>query len=203
MAKVSVIIPVYNKEDYIERCLDSIKNQTKSDEVEIIIINDGSTDNSEKVIQEYIAKQENNNKIKYFSKKENQGIAKTRNFGIEKATCEYILFVDADDYIDSQLIEKLYKYMDEHIDLIKFKMQKVNKKGEILEKIEGPIFEKIKGEEAFNKLYSKDVLIDSPCIYLIKKDLFDKYDFKFQQTYHEDFGLIPIIYIIMYKWKIV
>ena len=108
MAKISVIVPVYNTSKYICKCLDSLINQTIKNEIEIIIVNDGSTDNSEEIIKNYIEKQENKNLIKYY-KKQNEGIAKTRNFGIEKATGEYILFVDSDDYIDNKLIEKLEK----------------------------------------------------------------------------------------------
>ena len=195
MPKVSVIVPVYNTGKYIEKCLNSILNQTIKNETEIIIINDGSTDNSEEIIQNYIEKQQSPNYIKYFSKK-NEGIAKTRNFGIKKATSEYILFVDSDDYIDKQLLEKLKPYIDKHIDIIKFKLQKVDEMGQILEKVTGPIFEEMIGEEAFSKMFSQDVLLDSPCVYLIKKELFMKYNFKFQQTYHEDFGLIPILLLV-------
>ena len=191
---LSVIVPVYNTAKYIEKCLDSLVNQTKKDKIEIILINDGSTDNSDEVIKKYISRLENENKkmLKYYSK-ENEGIAKTRNYGIEKATSEYVMFVDSDDYIDTQLVEKLEKYMEQKIDLIKFKLQKVNENGEVIEKIDGPVFDEVTGEQAFNCLYSKDVLLDSPCVYVIKKELFTKNNFKFKQTYHEDFGLIPLI----------
>lgn len=195
MAKVSVIVPVYNTGKYVEKCLDSLIHQTIKEELEIIIVNDGSTDNSEEMIQNYIQKQQNQDNIKYFAKK-NEGIAKTRNFGVEKATNEYILFVDSDDYIDTQLIEKLNPYMDQHVDLIKFKLQRVNEVGKVLEKIEGPTFEEMAGEKAFSHMFSQDVLLDSPCIYLIKRELFTKNNFKFQQTYHEDFGLIPLILLV-------
>ena len=104
MTKISVIVPVYNTGKYIKRCLDSIVNQTIESEIEIIVINDGSTDDSDERIKEYIRKKDCKAKIKYYSK-ENEGIAKTRNFGIEKATGDYILFVDSDDYIKSELIE--------------------------------------------------------------------------------------------------
>ena len=175
MARVSVIVPVYNTGKYVEKCLNSLTNQTIKDELEIIIINDGSTDNSEEVIKEYIKNQKRQELIKYYAK-QNEGIAKTRNFGVEKATSEYIMFVDSD--------------------LIKFKLQRVNENGRIIEKVPGPIFENITGEEAFNIMFSEDVLIDSPCVYLIKRELFTKYDLKFRQTYHEDFGLIPIIILV-------
>ena len=192
MTKISVIVPVYNTGKYIKRCLDSIVNQTIESEIEIIVINDGSTDDSDERIKEYIRKKDCKAKIKYYSK-ENEGIAKTRNFGIEKATGDYILFVDSDDYIKSELIEKLQPYIEQKIDLIKFKLQKVNQNGEILEKIEGPIFEEANGQEAFNKMYSEDILLDSPCVYLIKKEVFKNE--KFEQTYHEDFGLTSLIIV--------
>ena len=193
MPKISIIIPVYNAEKHIEKCLDSLMIQTIKEKIEIIIINDGSTDNSEKVIKGYIEKH-GVDKIKYYSKK-NEGVAKARNFGIEKATSNYIFFVDSDDYISEQTIEKIKPYIDENIDLIKFKLQRVNQKGEIIEKVDGPIFEKTTGQEAFDKMYSEDKLIDSPCVYIMKKELFTKNNFKFQRTYHEDFGLIPLIIV--------
>ena len=166
MARVSVIVPVYNTGKYVEKCLNSLTNQTIKDELEIIIINDGSTDNSEEVIKEYIKNQKRQVLIKY-NAKQNEGIANTRNLGVEKATSEYIMFVDSDDYVDVKLVEKLMPYIDNNVDLIKFKLQRVNENGRIIEKVPGPIFENITGEEAFNIMFSEDVLIDSPCVYLI------------------------------------
>lgn len=191
MSKVSIIVPVYNTSKQLRNCLDSLVNQTNKD-IEIIIINDGSTDDSESIIKEYLKKYEN--LITYYSK-ENEGIAKTRNFGIEKAKSDYILFVDSDDYIDIHLIEKLMPYINKKIDLIKFKLQRVNENGDVLEKVDGPVFDEMSGGEAFNRLYSEDVLIDSPCVYLINKKLFMENKFKFKRTYHEDFGLIPLIIV--------
>lgn len=193
MKKISIIIPVYNREKEIEKCLESVINQKNIEEIEVIIINDGSTDNSENIILNYI---QNHQKIdiKYIQK-ENEGIAKTRNLGIKKANGKYIMFVDSDDYIDKNLIEKLDKYINEDIDLIKFKLQRVDKKGNILEKVDGPVFDKISGEEGFNKLYYTDLLLDSPCVYIIKKEIFEKNNFEFKGTYHEDFGLIPLVIV--------
>ena len=192
MPKISFIVPVYNTGLYIKKCLDSIINQTFKEEIEIILIDDGSTDNSDELIKEYIEKNNSKDIIKYYTK-ENEGIAKTRNFGIDKANGEYIFFVDSDDYIDKETIKKLKPYIDEDIDMIKFKLQRIDKNNNILEKVDGPIFTKISGEEAFNILYSEDVLLDSPCVYVIKRNLFTKNNFKFNRTYHEDFGLIPLI----------
>lgn len=195
MSKISIIIPVYNTGKHIEKCLNSIINQTKKIDLEVIIINDGSTDNSEEVITKYIQKNKDNINIKYFAK-ENEGVAKTRNFGIEKSASEYIMFLDSDDYLKYNSLEILENYIEQDIDLIKFKLQRVDEQDNIIEKVDGPIFNKITGQEAFNKLYGTDVLLDSPCVYVMKRKLFTDNNFKFQRTYHEDFGLIPFIILV-------
>lgn len=192
MTKISIIIPVYNTGKHIEKCLNSIKNQTRKIDLEVIIINDGSTDNSENIVKQYIEKHKEFLNIKYYSK-ENEGVAKTRNFGIEKATSDYIMFLDSDDYIEPETFETLEKYIEQDIDLIKFKLQRVDEKDNVVEKVDGPVFDKITGQEAFDELYGEDVLLDSPCVYIIKKKLFTENNFKFQGRYHEDFGLIPFI----------
>lgn len=187
MPKLSVIVPVYNTEKQLEKCLNSLKDL---EDTEIIVINDGSEDNSEKIIYEHM--QDN---MKYYSKP-NTGIADTRNFGIEHATGDYILFVDSDDYIETNLLDKLYIYIQDNIEVIKFKLQRVNTDGKILEKVDGSVFEKQTGEDAFSRLYSTDVLLDSPCVYLFKREYLLENNFKFKVgTYHEDFGLVPLIII--------
>ena len=102
--KVSVIVPVYNVEKYIEKCLDTLSKQT-IDSLEVIIVNDGSPDNSEKIIKTYINKYKN---MKYFVK-ENGGLSDARNFGIKKATGEYIAFLDSDDYVTKDMYQKMYE----------------------------------------------------------------------------------------------
>ena len=94
MPKVSVIIPVYNTEKYLKKCLDSVCNQTLSD-IEIICIDDCSTDNSLNILKEYTLK---DNRIKLIEFKENKGAAVARNTGIDEAKGEYIGFIDSDDY---------------------------------------------------------------------------------------------------------
>lgn len=103
MPKISVIIPVYNTEKYLKECLDSIINQTLKD-IEIIIINDGSPGNADEICKKYAEK---DSRIKYFSKK-NEGVAIARNFGISKATGNYIYCVDSDDTIKKNLIQEIY-----------------------------------------------------------------------------------------------
>lgn len=101
MVKVSVIVPIYNSEKYLKRCIDSLVNQTLSD-MEFILINDGSTDSCDSIINSY-----NDSRIKYF-KRSNHGIGATRNFGIDHAVGEFIGFLDSDDYVDADMYEKMY-----------------------------------------------------------------------------------------------
>lgn len=101
MVKVSIIVPVYNAEGYIEKCLNSLINQTLK-EIEIIAVDDGSTDNTPKLLMKY------KDKIKIIHQK-NQGVATARNRGLEYAKGEYIAFVDSDDWVDKNMIKKLYQ----------------------------------------------------------------------------------------------
>lgn len=103
MAKVSIIVPVYNVEKYLRKCLDSLINQTLKD-IEIICVNDGSKDNSPKILEEYAKK---DNRIIVINQ-ENAGLSVARNSGIDIAKGEYIGFVDSDDWIDLDFFEKLY-----------------------------------------------------------------------------------------------
>lgn len=101
MAKVSLIVPIYNTEKYLKKCITSLVEQTL-DDIEILLINDGSTDNSEKTIKSFKDK-----RIKYITKA-NEGIGKTRNLGIDIAQGEYLAFVDSDDYLTKDFCEKMY-----------------------------------------------------------------------------------------------
>lgn len=102
--KLSVIIPVYNASDYLRKCLDSVINQTLKD-IEIICVNDASTDNSLEILNEYADKDK---RIKIISYKENKGQGYARNLAIQNATGEYIGFIDSDDTIESDYYEYLY-----------------------------------------------------------------------------------------------
>ena len=122
---ISIIITAYNAEKTIEKCLNSILD-TKYNDYEIIVINDGSTDNTEEVIQLFAT-----DKIKYFSKP-NTGVADSRNFGIEKANGDYITFVDSDDYVSNNYFENVNKYIEQGVDLIKRKGIIINELQEII-----------------------------------------------------------------------
>ena len=103
MTKLSIIVPVYNVEKYLPKCLESLIKQTLKD-IEIICVNDGSMDNSLAILKEFASK---DSRIRIIDN-QHQGVAKTRNTGIEQSTGEYIGFVDSDDYIDLDFFEKLY-----------------------------------------------------------------------------------------------
>ena len=118
MYKLSIIIPVYNVEKYLKECLDSVCNQTLKD-IEIICINDGSTDNSLSILKNYAQK---DTRIKIISK-ENEGQASARNLGIKKSSGEYVAFVDSDDFIEPSMFEKLYtKAKNNDLDIVMCKI---------------------------------------------------------------------------------
>ena len=104
MTKVSVIVPVYNVENLLAKCLDSLVNQT-FDDYEVIVVNDGSPDNSQKIIDDYSNRFPN---IIKPLKKENGGLSSARNYGLKYAEGEYVLYVDSDDYVSNDILEKMY-----------------------------------------------------------------------------------------------
>lgn len=113
--KVSIITSIYNSEQFLKKCIDSYINQTLK-EIEIILINDGSNDNSEEICKEFLFDE----RIKYFSQ-ENKGKSAGINFGYKKAKGEYILILDSDDYIDLNLCEETYKLAKEkNLDIVNF-----------------------------------------------------------------------------------
>ena len=114
MPEVSVIIPVYNSEKYVEKCICSVMAQTLP-ELEIIIINDGSIDESGKILRKLAQK---DSRI-ILLEQENKGVAAARNLGVEKATGKYLTFVDGDDYLQEDYIEKMYSLAEkETLDMV-------------------------------------------------------------------------------------
>lgn len=110
---ISVVIPIYNSEKFLSRAIESVVNQTYEN-IEIILINDGSTDNSLEVCKEY---EEKDKRIKVINKK-NSGVSDTRNYGIENSTGQYIMFMDSDDYIDKDMIKDMTDKIDEKTELV-------------------------------------------------------------------------------------
>ncbi len=185
MTDISIIVPVYNAEKYLKKCLDSLVNQTKK-ELEFILINDGSTDKSEEIIKTYKDK-----RIKYFKNK-NQGIGKTRNFGIEKATGKYIMFLDSDDYFSNDACEILYKTAEkEKADLIVFDYYRVEKENLNEVKIESFNATNIKDDP--NLLLKINL---GPCNKIYKSDLIKNNDIKFEENlkYEDTLFVVKAIY---------
>lgn len=180
--QVSIIVPAYNVENYIERCLNSLVNQTFKD-IEIITINDGSTDKSLELLNKY-AKEDIRVSVIDLG---DEGVSYCRNLGVEKANGKYIMFVDSDDWIDSNMIEAMYKKAEENkLDLVmcsyirEFKDHSKEKrfnlpeeiiykedkvKNELLRKLVGPVKEELSNPEmldalgtVWGKLYRADIL---------------------------------------------
>ena len=129
MKKVSIIIPIYNGEKYIKQCIQSIQNQTYMD-LEIICVNDGSMDNTEKILKEQA---KTDDRILVISK-ENEGVSIARNVGIQKATGNYIIFIDIDDWIESDWIEQLVNKMEEmDCDIVRGNFIKENAERQIMQ----------------------------------------------------------------------
>ena len=115
MPKVSVIVPIYNVEKYLEKCINSLLSQTLED-IQIILVNDGSKDNSGNIAKEY----EKNNKDRViYVEKENGGLSDARNYGLKYATGDFIAFLDSDDYIEKNAYEEMYnKVIEENADYV-------------------------------------------------------------------------------------
>lgn len=161
--KVSVIVPVYNVEKYLRKCLNSLVNQTMKN-IEIIIVNDGSPDNSEEIIREY--KKKYPEKIKVLNQV-NQGLSGARNNGLQLATAKYIMFVDSDDYLCEDAVEKVYnKIITEEADFLVFGNNVVDESDNILSttfpcenKYESTVEKIIFGNMcAWNKIYKKSFI---------------------------------------------
>ena len=168
--QISIIIPVYNVEKYINRCLDSILNQTYKD-YEIILMDDGSKDNSLKIIKEYEKKY---NFIKVFSQK-NSGPASARNNALKKAVGEYIMFIDSDDYIDKDYVEN-YINNSKNYDIVIGGFRKVDDKKVLFKrKLKDCEFSKYIVTGPVCHLYKRSLISDNNIQFLITKMSEDTY----------------------------
>jgi len=189
--KFSIVIPVYNVEKYIDKCLESVLNQTY-DNFEVIVVNDGSPDNSGKIIDKHAKKDK---RIKSFIK-ENGGLSDARNYGLKHCTGDYLLFIDSDDYIERDLLKELEKIINKKkYDVIKFKLNLVTEEGSLIRKEEGLNESKeINLSEILNQEYSEPAWS-----YCYNMKFFKKEKFMYAKgKIHEDFGLTPLI---LYKAK--
>jgi len=183
MPKISIIIPIFNTEKYLNECLDSVVNQTFKD-IEIICIDDGSTDNSLQILKEYANKDERITVICG----ENQGAASVRNKGIEISNGEYIIFLDSDDYLDLRALEYLYaKAVESNSDLIVYDFynfdnitKNITYNSSIYKKFMHP-FKNVFSYDDYPKTILNTIL-PSPCNRFMKKIFIKKNNLYFQNV---------------------
>lgn len=183
--KISVIVPVYNTGKYLSKCLNSILNQTLKD-IEVIVVNDGSKDNSQEIIDEFVSKDSRIISIQ----KENGGLSDARNAGIDKAKGEFIAFVDSDDYIDLAMLEKMYELAErDESEIVLCDLVKVNENGkEFRDLPQSPqLPEKIILVEDFTIFGEMSCFA---CNKIFKKALFENHRFR-NGIHFEDIELIP------------
>lgn len=185
-SKISVIVPVYNVENYLAKCLDSLVRQTYQN-IEILVVNDGSKDHSEHIIQEYAQKYPE--KVKPFIK-ENGGLSDARNFGIDHATGDYLGFVDSDDYVAPSMFEEMVHLAEKHQSkMVICNIQKVDENGKVTQKLTQipNMPEKIDLRNNFSVFSDLSYFA---CNKLFKKELFRYKRFK-KGAHFEDIQLIP------------
>lgn len=186
MPLVSVIIPVYNSEKYLKECLDSVVNQSFKD-FEVLLINDGSTDNSGQICDEYAAK---DNRFRVFQK-ENGGVSSARNLGLENAKGEWIAFVDSDDKVEKDyLLDLKNGLINDKIGLVIHSFKKVNGDTVNNYKIENGIVKVDNLEELFEKRNINN--FGYPVSKLFKKEIIKKNNLKFplELTIAEDISFL-------------
>ncbi len=186
--KVTVGIPVYNSEKYIERCLNSIFNQTYKN-IEIIIVNDGSTDRSEEIINSIIIKYKEVYNIKLFTK-QNEGPAKTRNFILKQSTGKFIYFIDSDDWIEMNAIERMVSsQIKNDCDIVKFNYFVNYNEEKSIQNKKNKYINKLIDVKNNQKQLIEDILLGNMVAYpwsmLIKKDII-KENLLFIDCHQED-----------------
>ncbi len=185
--KVSLIIPVYNVENYLEKCLRSVENQTYK-QTEVIVINDGSPDNSYKIIDDFVDR--NENFICY--KIENSGLGGARNFGVTKATGDYIVFLDSDDYISEDCIEKLVNAAESNdSDIVVCNSCDIEEDGTVIR------YSKNNVQNLTTSIrQNPEILLNRPCAWakMYRKSLFEDLRYVAREWY-EDLRLTPKLFL--------
>lgn len=185
--KISIIIPVYNVEDYIERTLISLVNQP-NDNLEIIIVNDGSTDNTQKIVKNIL---QSSNKDYIIINQKNRGVSAARNAGIEKSTGKYLYFLDGDDFVGNNFFEnKIRKIEEDNLDALFCGYDIVNEKDKIISFYEdnySHVKKLISGKKAVYKILRNKINVRIGNI-IFKKNIITNNDIRFSESinYGED-----------------
>ena len=182
--RFSVIIPVYNVEKFLKKCLDSVFKQTYSD-YEILAVNDGSTDSSKNILENY---QKICSKLKVINQ-ENKGLGGARNTGIKNASGEFLVFLDSDDYISFNMLEKIDMYLRKYqLDILAFDCNMVDLQGNILDCATIK-----KYSEKYTKLTPKQFLLLEPtsCTKVYRRILYTEHKITFpERLWYEDFATV-------------
>ena len=178
MCLVSIIVPVYNSEEYIDRCLDSLINQTYKN-IEIVLIDDGSKDKSLEKISLYVNKDK---RVKVFEK-ENGGSSSARNYGIDNCKGKYILFVDIDDYVELNIVEKMVNKININHDCIVFS----NNDEIYSDRVEyRKLFSHIEDKSKIDKTIAMREIASGRaglvCCKLVPKSILDKFNIRFNEN---------------------
>lgn len=200
MKKISVVVPVFNGEKYIDKCIKSIHNQTL-DDIEIILINDGSTDKTGEICLEMSKKYKN---LKYYQI-ENLGCSFARNYGITKAVGKYITFVDSDDWVDQEMYLDMYlKAEEESLDILICGYKKVDSNNKILLEILPELKNRCKDymsskldyfNSPWNKIYKTSLIKNNNIKFLEKCHMGEDMLFNFQAfNYAKEISVIPKSY---------
>ena len=185
---ISVIVPVYNVEKYLEECLDSIKNQTFND-IEVILVNDGSTDNSQEICERYCSQDPRFHLIN----QENKGQSIARNIGVAESRGELIVFIDSDDIVKIDLLEKLINYISDGIDIVECEktedIQYLNEKRKDIQ------VKEFDSNEALYKCFNHAVSW-SPVAKLYRREIVEKIPFLESLIYEDLYtGIVSLKYI--------
>ena len=194
VAKVSIIVPVYNAEKVISRCLNYLINQTYKN-IEIICVNDGSKDNSLQILNEY---EQKDNRIVVLNQK-NFGVAKARNFGISKMTGKYLMFCDADDFYELNMVEKMVSVIEtQNVD---FAFCNVNRIDFLTNKIKNNLIDK--NVLGFNNIVKENFSKYQYELWnkIFKKQLIDEYNITYPVKYEHDDVIFFIKYFICSKFS--
>jgi len=206
---VSVVIPVYNVEKYIRECIESVLNQTLK-EIEIVCVNDGSPDNCLEIMEGYAEK---DNRVTVVSRK-NGGLSAARNSGIKYARGKYIYFLDSDDFITENAIEKLYCICEkDNIDVLYFGVENLYETEELKDKNKSydnyynrkQLFENaVTGEDLFSELIRQNMFVSSVPLQFIRLEILERSCLRFKEgILHEDELFSPQLIILADKAKII
>lgn len=186
---ISIVVPVYNVEKYLDRCIESLTKQTYRD-IEIILIDDGSSDASAKICDQW---KEKDQRIRVVHK-ENGGVSSARNLGLDMMKGEYLFFIDADDWLDENCLSELYGYMQEDIDIVNCDFEIVEEPGCQYDVFSYPeIFGKVSKEVCIRHYYESKLYMQIIWGKLYRKELWEDVRFKKLANSEDTYAMFEVI----------